>query len=70
MAMGPGKYDAVCTQVRQATQASAVLLIVINGEHGSGFSCQADPITTDALPDIIERVAAQIRRDGPFLPQA
>jgi hypothetical protein len=30
---------------------------VINGEHGNGFSCQA------SLPDILESLAAQIRKE-------
>jgi hypothetical protein len=65
MAFGPGKYDASCTEVRMVTNARGVLLIVIDGEHGSGFSCQADMETTLRLPEILERIAADIRRDGP-----
>jgi hypothetical protein len=63
--IGPGKYDALATHVRETTRARAVLLIVIDGAAGSGFSCQADIETTLALPAILERVAADIRRDGP-----
>jgi len=66
MAIGAGKYDDECTRVRTATHASGVLLIVLNGDFGSGFSCQADAATTLGLPEILEKVAAQIRRDGPF----
>jgi hypothetical protein len=62
--IGPGKYDAICTEVREQTRAAGVLLIVIDGNVGSGFSCQADLITTARLPDLLERVAADIRRDG------
>jgi hypothetical protein len=64
MPIGPGKYDAWCTEVRQETNAGAVLLIVLDGVHGSGFSCQADLATTLTLPELLERVAADIRRDG------
>jgi hypothetical protein len=65
MPIGPGKYDQYCTDVREKTKADAVLLIVIGGDLGGGFSCQADLATTMKLPDILETVAAQIRRDGP-----
>ena len=40
MAIGPGKYDAICTAARLAADASGILLIVVNGHSGSGFSCQ------------------------------
>ena len=65
MPVGPGVYDDLCTDVRLKVKAGAVLLIVIDGERGSGFSCQADVATTMALPTILRRIAADIDRDGP-----
>lgn len=62
MALGPGKYDDLCTYVRERT-GGAVLLIVAGGQNGSGFSVQADFQTMLLLPDLLESVAAQIRRD-------
>lgn len=69
MAFGPGKYDDLCTLVRERvglTDASGggVIIIVIGGEGRSGFSCQADLATTRALPDLLEDVARQIRQDA------
>lgn len=64
MAFGPGKYDDACTDVRLKLRAAGVLLIVIGGAHGDGFACQADLQTTVTLPDLLERVAADIRRTG------
>jgi hypothetical protein len=64
MAIGPGKYDAICTEVREKTGAAGVLLIVLDGKLGSGFSCQASLQATANLPDMLESVAATIRRDG------
>lgn len=46
--LGPGKYDAICTQVREETGGS-VLLIVLGGIYGSGFSVQA---TADVVADV------------------
>lgn len=63
MALGPGKYDELCTQVRARANADGVLLIVFNGSNGSGFSAQADIETTLRIPEILEAVAAQIRAD-------
>jgi len=64
MALGPGVYDDACTKAREETGGEGVLLIVIRGTKGTGFSCQATPHVTAALPDVLEDVAAQIRRDG------
>jgi hypothetical protein len=61
MPIGPGKYDDLCTLVRTKLQARGALLIVIDGTHGSGFSCQADAVTTVQLPEILERVARENR---------
>lgn len=63
MAVGPGKYDAHCTAVREKTGAQAVILIVLKGIAGDGFSCQADPVTTRRLPELLEQLAASIRTD-------
>lgn len=65
MSRGPGKYDQECGAAREATAAEAVLLIVINGKLGSGFSVQANEgsPTLAALPGILRDVAAQIAQD-------
>jgi hypothetical protein len=63
--IGPGKYDDVCTAARTTTKAAGVILIVIGGERGSGFSCQTDAATLLALPDLLETLARQIRDDIP-----
>lgn len=63
MAIGPGKYDNLATMVREATEAQGVVLIVVGGLAGNGFSCQADLATTARLPDMLEHMAKQIRAD-------
>jgi hypothetical protein len=58
---GPGKYDDACTAARIATQARAAVLIVTDGNRGSGFSVQAhDPAFVLALPMLLRRVADDI----------
>lgn len=64
MSWGPGKYDTLCTMVREQTGASSVLLVILDGVNGNGFSCQTDLAGTLALPDLLEMVAKQIREHG------
>lgn len=68
MPLGPGKYDDVCTLVREQTAALGVIVMVINGKHGHGFSVQADPMTLAGLPEILEDIARQLRNDRAKLP--
>jgi hypothetical protein len=64
MALGPGKYDEIATVAREAAGARAVILIVLNGAHGSGFSVQAigEDISTH-LPALLRTVADGIESD-------
>lgn len=63
MPVGPGKYDDLCTYVREEAEAEGVLLIVINGNKGHGFSCQALEYMAGAIPDFLETVAKELRGD-------
>jgi hypothetical protein len=64
MAMGPGKYDATCTQVRKELQADGVLLIVLGGKEGPGFSAQLSALDTLRIPQLLRMVADQIEQGG------
>ena len=62
--IGPGKYDDLCTRVKAESKAEAVIVIVIKGVRGSGFSLQTDnPMVIINLPDVLQTVAAQIKED-------
>ena len=63
MAHGPGKYDAECTKIQQETQAEGVLLIVIKGNKGSGFSVAAQLEVLAAIPAILRETIVQIEND-------
>lgn len=69
MPIGPGKYDDICSFVRKAVgigdDGGGVIVIVFGGTRGNGFSCQADLLTTLALPEVLEDVARQIRKSQP-----
>jgi hypothetical protein len=40
MPSGPGKYDDLCTQVRDAADARVAFVLIIGGDSGSGFALQ------------------------------
>lgn len=62
--IGPGKYDDLATLARFRADARGVILIVIEGNHGSGFSVQAPAATTLALPAMLRLMANEIERDN------
>jgi hypothetical protein len=64
MAIGPGRYDDVATHVRETTHAEGVILLVIGGDKGSGFSAQLSAIDTLRVPEILRSVADQIEQGG------
>lgn len=60
MPIGKGKYDDLCTYVRETAKAEGAIIIVIRGENGSGFSVQADSLNTISLPGTLRYMAQQI----------
>lgn len=62
MPIGPGKYDDEATFVREETRAEAVVVLVVNGDRGTGFSVQGPLDITAALPDLMEYMAREIRK--------
>jgi hypothetical protein len=61
--IGPGRYDDLCTVVREKAKADGAVILVFNGEHGSGFSCQVYGGLLVTLPDLLERIAKDLRAD-------
>lgn len=61
MPIGPGKYDDLCTKVREEAKATAALVIILGGNKGRGFSVQTEDFLVVAkLPAILRNVANQI----------
>jgi hypothetical protein len=59
---GPGKYDWLASGVRQQSNAELVVVLVLGGSLGNGFSVQAvAPEYLQKLPDMLENMARQIR---------
>ena len=64
MALGAGVYDDACTQARESTKARSVILMVVDGDKGSGFSAQSDdPMFQMQFPLILRRMADAIDED-------
>lgn len=69
MADGPGKYNDACTVAMAMTDAQAVVLIVLNGKDGHGFSVVEHEVQTHGkrtaaqLPSILRSVADEIETD-------
>ena len=61
--IGKGKYDLECSAVRMRTLATGVIVIVIGGDRGSGFSMQAPPEMTAKLPGVLRHMADEIEAD-------
>lgn len=64
MAEGPGKYDSWTTLVRSGVHAEGVVVAVVNGIHGSGFSCQGSKEFHQRIPTILRTMADQIENDN------
>jgi hypothetical protein len=62
--LGAGKYDDACTAARLSTEAAGVVLIVLGGPKGPGFSVQAPLEFLTALPGVLRNVADQIEGDA------
>lgn len=61
MTVGKGKYDNEASRVFKDTRAGAVVLMVIDGERGTGFSVlSSDRRVIRNLPDLLKSVASEI----------
>ena len=57
-------YDDLATLVRQRADAAGVMVIVIEGRHGSGFSVQAnEEITPKAISKLLRQLADEVEQD-------
>lgn len=62
--LGPSKYNDLCTQVREAADAPAVVLIVIEGNRGSGMAVQSvEQIAPAMLAEVLDGVCVGLRAE-------
>lgn len=60
---GPGKYDDLCTEIRERTGSTAVVLLIADGNKGPGFSVQATFEMLLTLPNALDELSNSIRAD-------
>jgi len=65
MAIGKGKYDDLLTEAREKAKASGAVLIILDGEHGMGFSVQAPALMLARLPAMLRYTADMLDDDIP-----
>ena len=61
--IGPRKYDDLASYVREKAEAVGAIVIIFQGKHGHGFSCQLPQEAVSGIPDILRQIAEQIE-DG------
>jgi len=63
MPIGPGKYDDLCTKVREEAEAVAAIVVVFRGNLGTGFSIQSESEeVVNRLPSILRAMAAEMEQ--------
>ena len=58
------KYENVTNAAFLMTKAEAVVVIVLNGNDGTGYSIHAESGLRELLPTILRKVAMQISTDN------
>lgn len=67
MALGAGKYDEMTSVMREIARAKGIVVLVFDGNEGSGFSAQMAPELLVTLPAMLRQLADQIEADLPEL---
>jgi len=61
--IGPGKYDDETMRLLRETRALGVVVLVVGGDRGHGFSVVAPGHILSELPALLRGVADGIERD-------
>jgi hypothetical protein len=62
---GQGKYHVEAKRILDEAEASAVFLVVVQGDRGTGCSyLSGDAEVNHKMPFLLEQIAAQMRADG------
>lgn len=66
LAQPGGKYDVEVRSVMESAKAHGVLLVVLGGDRGSGFSVATQPgaITPKDIVRVLREVANTIEKEG------
>lgn len=58
--LGGGKYERQCVALHRDLHADGVILFIVNGTLGTGFSIRANPHLAYVLPEILRDMARAI----------
>ena len=65
MTFGEGKYDHLCEAAMKAAKANhGAILIIFDGEHGSGCSIKITPPVMDQAPELLRMIADSLAADN------
>ncbi len=67
MTIGKGKYDSTLSCALEVVGGQRGAFIVLDGKHGPGFAVQGCMDTMKKLPELLEHIAKEIRKDLPEL---
>lgn len=59
---GGGRYEQQCVRLQQDLRAEAVILFVVNGAFGTGFSVRASVEFANRLPQVLRNMANDIEQ--------
>ena len=54
------RYQHIAKMAREMAEGDAVVLIILNGKHGNGYSVHADSGLRELLPSVLRRVAKRL----------
>lgn len=63
----PGRYDELAIRLLDETKGKAIVLLVLGGAKGNGFSCSINPganIGHADIPDLLRELADSIEASG------
>ena len=63
MPAGPGRFDLLCTYVREKSKAEASAVVILSSKDGAGFSVQCPKALSKTLAGVFRHVADEIERE-------
>lgn len=63
MSQGPGKYDDIAQKLQEEHDADGVIVIILNGDRGSGGSFKIDKTLASGLPKLLRDIANEMEED-------
>lgn len=67
MTIGKGKYDDALSLALDSVEGQRGIFLALDGNKGSGFAVQGNLHSLQQLPDVLEHIANEMRKDLPNL---